>query len=326
MAMPMMAFAAVSRSAEVSDDVSIASESKRDTRTKRREQRTLRQAFPETWLWATADVDSDGNAVMFSSVPDTITTWDISGFALGSQTGLGLPLGHASVRVFKPLFVQLKLPYKVVRGEVLEVVMTVFNYINEAQEITLVLEGRGGADVPINAANQQLSIAPNSAASRSAMLTFDTVGTATLRLSGVGRSASTQDAVERTLKVVPEGVQHSTTVSVMLQPSEEADGVQQLTLPAHNRSGTGAVVPGSLYTRLALSGDLMGPSLEGLDSLVRLPSGCGEQNMILMAPNVYIINYLTAKRDMRSDLRDRALRFIQVRFLACPPPFSLFFH
>jgi len=301
------------RSAEVSVSSNGMKGEEEDSGSKRRQQRTLRQAFPETWVWTTADVDANGNAVMFSSAPDTITTWDVSGFALSPSAGLGLPLGSAELRVFKPLFVDLKLPYKVVRGEVLEVVMTVFNYMSRPQAINLVLRGSGGAVVPLDAANQALTVAANSAGSRTAMLTFEEVGTATLELYGISTSSPQSDAVKRGLKVVPEGVADSRTLSVVLQPSEAPRAQQEVVLPAHDTSATPPVA-GSLYSRLTLSGDLMGPSLEGLDSLVRLPSGCGEQNMILMAPNVYIINYLDAKRDVRSELRERALAFIQTGY------------
>lgn len=45
-------------------------------------------------------------------------------------------------------------------------------------------------------------------------------------------------------------------------------------------------------------GDLLGPSISGLDSLVQMPHGCGEQNMINFAPNVYVLQYLEASRQM----------------------------
>jgi len=39
----------------------------------------------------------------------------------------------------------------------------------------------------------------------------------------------------------------------------------------------------------------MGPSIKGLERLVRVPFGCGEQNMIGMAPNVYVMSYLVGR-------------------------------
>lgn len=42
-----------------------------------------------------------------------------------------------------------------------------------------------------------------------------------------------------------------------------------------------------------------------------MPLGCGEQNMIYLAPNVYVLEYLTNTKQVTSDVEARAYRFIQ---------------
>ena len=37
----------------------------------------------------------------------------------------------------------------------------------------------------------------------------------------------------------------------------------------------------------------MAPALENVGNLVRLPTGCGEQNMVGLVPNIYLLDYLT---------------------------------
>jgi CD109 antigen len=41
-----------------------------------------------------------------------------------------------------------------------------------------------------------------------------------------------------------------------------------------------------------VSGTIMGQSLSGLGNLLAMPYGCGEQNMINFAPDVYVLKYL----------------------------------
>lgn len=36
------------------------------------------------------------------------------------------------------------------------------------------------------------------------------------------------------------------------------------------------------------------PTINGLQDLISLPCGCGEQTMLKFAPDVYILKYLTA--------------------------------
>lgn len=39
-------------------------------------------------------------------------------------------------------------------------------------------------------------------------------------------------------------------------------------------------------------GDILGPSIPNLANLIRMPSGCGEQNMLNFVPNIVIVEYL----------------------------------
>lgn len=72
-------------------------------------------------------------------MPDSITSWVITGFALDLINGIGLTRQPQNLRVFKPFFVSVDLPYSVKRGEVLSVPIVVFNYMDSSTnaEVTL---------------------------------------------------------------------------------------------------------------------------------------------------------------------------------------------
>jgi len=57
-------------------------------------------------------------------------------------------------------------------------------------------------------------------------------------------------------------------------------------------------------------GDLLGPSVNGLDKLIRMPYGCGEQNMLNFAPNIYIMKYLETADQMTADIADKSQRYM----------------
>lgn len=59
-----------------------------------------------------------------------------------------------------------------------------------------------------------------------------------------------------------------------------------------------------------LSGDVMGPTLNNLDKLLRLPFGCGEQNMIHFAPNVFVLKYLQKTRQLSSEVENEATDYL----------------
>ena len=47
-------------------------------------------------------------------------------------------------------------------------------------------------------------------------------------------------------------------------------------------------------------------TIEGLQDFLRLPTGCGEQTMIKMAPNVYITEYLKVAGKLTDDIMDKS--------------------
>lgn len=59
-----------------------------------------------------------------------------------------------------------------------------------------------------------------------------------------------------------------------------------------------------------VSGDVMGPTLNNLDRLLRLPFGCGEQNMIHFAPNVFVLKYLQKTRQLSPDVENEATDYL----------------
>ncbi|POI26552.1 hypothetical protein CIB84_009698, partial [Bambusicola thoracicus] len=89
---------------------------------------TIRKYFPETWIWSLVPISSEGNAELDVTIPDTITEWKASAFCMSPDTGFGLS-PTVSLRAFQPFFVELTLPYSVVRGEAFTLKATVFNYL-----------------------------------------------------------------------------------------------------------------------------------------------------------------------------------------------------
>ena len=59
-----------------------------------------------------------------------------------------------------------------------------------------------------------------------------------------------------------------------------------------------------------MTGDVLGGAVHHLDSLLQLPHGCGEQNMIRFAPNVYVLNYLASTGQLTRDVEEKALNLL----------------
>lgn len=69
------------------------------------------------------------SSIIYDNVPDTITTYQLSGFALSPTLGLGVVNQPVSFLVRKKFYLVANLPYSIKRGEVALIQVTVFNFL-----------------------------------------------------------------------------------------------------------------------------------------------------------------------------------------------------
>ncbi|NWW27659.1 A2MG protein, partial [Falcunculus frontatus] len=108
------------------------------TRTPEEVTETVRKYFPETWIWSLVPMSSEGKADLEVTIPDTITEWKANAFCTSADAGFGLS-PTVSLRAFQPFFVELTLPYSVVRGESFTLKATVFNYLPACIRVSVTL-------------------------------------------------------------------------------------------------------------------------------------------------------------------------------------------
>jgi len=66
------------------------------------------------------------------TLPDTITEWYGNAVCTNEDVGLGIS-EFASVTTFQTFFIQLNLPYSIIRGETVHIPVLLFNYLNNDQ-------------------------------------------------------------------------------------------------------------------------------------------------------------------------------------------------
>lgn len=278
---------------------------------------TVRTFFPETWIWDLVEVGNSGSADVPLTVPDTITTWETEAFCLSSE-GLGLapPL---KLKVFQPFFLELSLPYSLIRGELFELTATVFNYLPSCIMVSVTpAPSLDYTLTPLPGAQYSSCLCANGR--KTFRWTMDPLELGTLNVSvsaeAVASHASCDneivsvpergrlDVVTRSLLVKAEGIEQTDTYNWLLCPAgdalvEEVD----IQLPKD-------MIVGSARASLSVLGDILGRALQNLDGLLRMPYGCGEQNMALLAPNIYILEYLKNTKQLTSAIEKKATNFL----------------
>ncbi|XP_052429368.1 alpha-2-macroglobulin [Carassius gibelio] len=278
---------------------------------------TIRTYFPETWIWQLAQVGNSGSTQVALKVPDTITTWETEVFCLSSR-GFGLA-PPVQLTAFQPFFLELSLPYSIIRGESFELKATVFNYLSKC--IMVKVTPASSLDFSLRPLNEPYSscLCANGRKTFKWILSASVLGSVNVTISAQAEQSQVQcgtevvtvpergriDVVTRSLFVLPEGVERVFTQSWLLCPKGSAlSEDSSLMFPTN-------VIQGSSKCSVSVLGDIMGRALKNLNGLLQMPSGCGEQNMIVLAPNIYILQYLEATAQLTPTIRQTAIGYLQ---------------
>ncbi|XP_026082079.1 alpha-2-macroglobulin-like isoform X1 [Carassius auratus] len=279
---------------------------------------TIRTVFPETWIWELAEVGDSGSAQVPVTVPDTITSWETEAFCLSSE-GLGLA-PPAQLTVFQPFFLELSLPYSIIRGEIFELKATVFNYLSKCIMVKVTPAPSSDYTLKASADDQDSScLCANGRKTFKWILTPSVLGIMNITVSAEAEASQTVcdneivsvpergriDTVTRSLLVQAEGTEKTETYSWLLCPKGDSLSEEvNLTLPKD-------VIEGSARSSVSVIGDILGRALRNLNGLLRMPYGCGEQNMAILSPNIYILQYLENTEQLTSAIRERATGFLK---------------
>ncbi|XP_061435746.1 alpha-2-macroglobulin-like [Lethenteron reissneri] len=283
---------------------------------------TVREYFPETWIWDLYPVSESGLEQVAVKVPDSITEWKASAFC-SSPAGFGLS-EVSSLRVFTPFFVEPVLPYSVVRGETFPLAISVHNYLHSCLKIEVTLLDSEHFAVAAGGPRGAAScVCPDRKGLFSFLIEPLALGTVNVSVRAaavhsdepcgnevvVVPEEGAVDTVVRSVIVEPEGIPKELAYSSLLCPKSPASErfVFNLPLPAN-------VIVGSARAYATIAGDIMGSALQNLDKLLTLPTGCGEQNMVKFAPNIYIQEYLQNSGQLTDAVRDKALNFLRVGY------------
>ncbi|XP_036108357.1 alpha-2-macroglobulin-like [Molossus molossus] len=283
---------------------------------------TVRKYFPETWIWDLVVVDSSGVAEVKVTVPDTITEWKAGALCLSNDTGLGLSL-PASLQAFQPFFVELTMPYSVIRGEAFTLKATVLNYLPKCIRVRVQLEASSAfLAVPGEKEQDSHCICGNGRQTVSWAVTPKSLGAVDFTVSAEALESQElcgtevavvpqygkKDTIIKSLLVEPEGLEKEVTFNSMLCPSgAEVPDQLSLKLPPN-------VVEESARASFSVLGDILASAMRNTQNLLKMPYGCGEQNMVLFAPNIYVLNYLNETQQLTPEVKSKAIGYLNTGY------------
>ncbi|KAM3924933.1 complement C3-like [Leptodactylus fuscus] len=267
----------------------------------------VRSIFYESWLWKVevlptrADSNGLSSKVINANLPESITTWEFLAISLSPKSGICVAKPYEML-VKKSFFIDLRLPYSVVRNEQVEIQAVLYSYVEEEIEVRVELTHNAKMCSSATAeANfrQVVTLAKMASWVIPFVIVPLEIGNIRIEVKASVKDWYLTDGVVKHLKVVPEGMKILKTIqSVILEPlrSGADNGIQEIIL---NTFPPNDIVPNTdPETYVSVKGGLLGETLDNsidgakLKHLIVVPSGCGEQIMMSMTPTVIACRYL----------------------------------
>jgi uncharacterized protein YfaS (alpha-2-macroglobulin family) len=252
----------------------------------------VRQDFPET-LYVNPQLitGSDGKASISVDMADSITQWRVSSLAHTMSGKMGG--GEGAIRVFQEFFIDIDFPATLTRGDQVSFPIAVYNYLDTAQTVRVEMQT---ADwfTPLGGTGVDVALDPGQVVGVRFPVRVDKVGRQTMTVKGTGAARS--DAVARSVLVVPDGQ----TVPVAVSGALAAGTItSKVSFPA-------AAVAGSQQLYLNVYPAYLSQVVSGMDSLLRVPTGCFEQTTSTAWPNVLVTAYLQQTKQLKPEIQLKA--------------------
>ncbi|KAM5165171.1 CD109 antigen-like [Mantella aurantiaca] len=255
----------------------------RPARTIEMPRRQDKSAFTLIWTWLETNRSSSLQSSFPVTVPDVNTTWVATAFVISENLGLG------------------------VVEEPAEVLVTLEN--NTA--FNIVVPNKNNNSTPMAAGQQNVIVPSEGGTTVLFPIEPKKLGNITLTVKVASKAAT--DILTQSILVKAEGVKYFYTQAELFDLPASGNAIQTVSknflfsLPSD-------MVQGSEEAFVTVAGDPLVPSINGLESLIQMPYGCGEQNMINFSPNIYILQYLITSKKITEDIRARSTELMKIGY------------
>eukprot|EP00117_Sycon_ciliatum_P025588 scpid10737/ scgid21208/ Complement C3; Complement C3 beta chain; Complement C3 alpha chain; C3a anaphylatoxin; Complement C3 gamma chain len=251
-----------------------------------------RNYFPETMI-RTIDMDEPTKLVPFH-LPDTITTWSMQAVAVHNAFPLAIPK-ELQFTVHKEFFLEVHLPSTLTHKEQFELRVTLHSRSARPQPFDVYLVGSwkycSQAGSGGRSGNASIIVPREGTISLTFVITPLVTGDIEIGVQAIGKSPQESDYVTRMIHVKPSGVRitdQCDSFPIVLRQGNSFEQEFNLTLPGNQ-------LPSTSTAMIKVSGNVLShlSQLDGVDDMLEMPYGCGEQNMMRFSINVFVLRYLS---------------------------------
>ncbi len=264
------------------------------------EEPKVRKFFPETlYVNPVLITDESGQAVAQFTMADSITEWRLTTLANSADGRLGSAV--AGMTVFMDFFVDLDVPRTLTRGDEVHFPVAVYNYLDQPQVVDLEVSAGDWAEI-LGSATTSVALGPSEVKGVSIGLRAKQVGWHGVTVTAKG-NGGVSDAVMRLIEVTPDGVEVRGSDSGKLSGEVSRTVVFPM-----------SAIPGTEAITVKVYPGVMAQAVEGLDSLLQMPSGCFEQTTATLWPDALVLDYITKQGTITPEIELKAREYVNAGY------------
>ncbi|EFA07485.1 CD109 antigen [Tribolium castaneum] len=313
----------------------------------------IQRQYENVWVWKDVNIGPHGRYIFNVPVPARPVHWMVSAFSMSPSLGFGMLNKAIEYIGVLPFFINVEMPTMCMQGEQVGIRVSVFNYMMDAMEATVVLVGSRDykfvhveENGVVRAYNPRTSFGEHQffiyIKPQDAAVVYIPIVPTRLGDIDVTVYASTligKDQVTRKLHVESDGLPQHRHQSMLLDLSNRAYAFQYM----HVNVTETPIIPyeydryyvyGSNRARISVVGDVVGPIFPTMPvnatSILHLPMDSAEQNMFSFAANMYTTLYMRYTQQRNRTLEKLAFYYMnigyqrQLSFMQPDGSFSLF--
>jgi len=260
----------------------------------------IRSVFLESMCFIPELIAKDGKANLNIDLSDNITTWTIQTVA-NTKDGIISSGKKDNVKVFKDFFVDFELPNNLVVGDLVNVPITCYNYTDDVLNVHFRVIDNDWFTVTENQ-DVRITLNPKETRLIYAPMIINKDGENIYRVESSSDNYS--DIVEKKVLVYPKGYKIEKIVSNGVLDRDINEDILVLEDYIENTA----------KANVKIYPNYISQTIEGIESVFRMPTGCFEQVSSSLYPDIVALKYLKNNKIEDANLTKRALDYINVGY------------
>jgi len=255
----------------------------------------IRNVFLESMCFIPELVTTNGKANLDLNLSDNITTWTIQtvGNTKDGKIGYGV---IDNVKVFKEFFADFELPKNLLETDNVSIPVTIYNYTEDS--ISTILSIKQEDWFTINTNNINMDV--NAKSSGMVYIPITVIKSGNNKFRAEISSNGLTDIVEKECTVTPKGYKQEKVVSTGILDEDITEDILVLD----------DFIENTAKAKVKIYSSTMAQTVEGMENIFRMPTGCFEQISSSLYPNILALKYMEDNGIVDEAIKTKAISYI----------------